>query len=119
MQARVNGFIPLQPEAAAILAERGVVEQDGNFFWNSDQRLKAASMIKFTPEQLKAIFNTIRCRVKLIGAENSASPSKHIDAEMLSWVPQMEVIIMAGSHHLHLEEQAEQVAIEAQKFLAP
>ena len=119
VQARINGFIPLQPEAAAILAERGVVEQDGNFFWNSDQRLKAASMIKFTPEQLKAIFNTIRCRVKLIGAENSASPSKHIDAEMLSWVPQMEVIMIAGSHHLHLEEQAEQVAIEAQKFLAP
>ena len=119
VQARINGFVPLQPEAAATLAERGVVERDGNFFWANDQRLKAASMMKFTPEQLKGVFTSIRCRVKLIRAENSALSSKHIDPDMLSWVPQMEVIFITGSHHLHLEEQAEQVAAEAQKFLTP
>ena len=119
VQARINGFVPLQPEAAATLAERGVVEQDGTFFWANDQRLKAASMMKFTPEQLKGIFTSIRCRVKLIRAEKSALSSKHIDPDMLSWVPQMEAIFITGSHHLHLEEQAEQVAGEAQKFLAP
>jgi pimeloyl-ACP methyl ester carboxylesterase len=96
-----------------------VEERDGNFFWANDQRLKAASMMKFTPEQLKGVFTSIRCRVKLIRAENSALSSKHIDPDMLSWVPQMEVIFITGSHHLHLEEQAEQVAAEAQKFLTP
>ena len=119
VQARINGFVPLQPEAAATLAERGVVEQDGTFFWANDQRLKAASMMKFTPEQLKGIFTSIRCRVKLIRAEKSALSAKHIDPDMLSWVPQMEVIFITGSHHLHLEQPAEQVAAEAQKFLAP
>ena len=119
VQARVDGFLPLKPQAAAILAERGIVEQDGSFFWGNDQRLKAASMVKFTPEQLKSFCNAITCPVKLIRAEKTEVPAGYLEPEMLSWIPQMQVITLPGSHHLHLEDQAEQVAQEAQSLLVP
>ena len=116
VQARVEGFIPLQPEAAAVLAERGVKEQDGGFYWANDQRLKAASMVKFTSDQLKGFCDAIACPVKLIKAEDSMLSANHLEPEMLTWIPQMQVISMPGSHHLHLEDQAEKVALEAQDF---
>jgi hypothetical protein len=36
---------------------------------------------------------------------------------MLPWIPQMQVLKMQGSHHLHLEDQAEEVAKAVQTFL--
>ena len=116
VQARVDGFIPLKLEAASLLAERGVREQEGSFFWANDQRLKAASMVKFTADQLKGFCYAIACPVKLIKAEDSVLSADHLEPDMLTWIPQMQVISLPGSHHLHLEEQAEQVALEAQNF---
>ena len=39
-----------------------------------------------------------------------------IQPQLHPWVPHIQVVSMAGSHHLHLEAQAEQVAKKAQRF---
>jgi pimeloyl-ACP methyl ester carboxylesterase len=117
IQARVNGFVPLQLEAATILANRGVAESPRGFYWASDQRLKAASYVKFSQDNLESFFTAILARVLLIQAENSAfSPDKQ-QSELFGWIPQMEITKMPGSHHLHLEDQAEMVAEKVQHFL--
>jgi len=110
VQARVNGFVPLQLEAATILAERGVIESEGLFYWRNDQRLKAASMVKFGVDQLKSFLSAIIAPTVLIQAENSAFSPDKAQAEALTWVPQMQIKKLAGSHHLHLEEGAAEVA---------
>lgn len=115
--ARVNGFVKLEHDAAAILAERGVIESEGLFYWRNDQRLKAASMIKLSKDHLESFLTAIRARVMMIQAEGSAfSPDKH-HAEAFDWLPHMEIVKMPGSHHLHLEEGAEAVAEKVQAFL--
>lgn len=117
VQARTSGILTLEPEAAAILAARGVVESERGFCWNNDQRLKAASHIKFGKAQLESFFTAVTARTLLIAAENSLfSPAKE-QAFMLPWIPQMQVLKMQGSHHLHLEGQAEEVAKAVQAFL--
>ena len=116
VQARINGFVPLQPEAAAILAERGVVESEGKFYWHNDQRLKAASTIKFSKEQYQSFLTSISSPMLLIQAENSLFSEYHGQPEVMEWVPHLEVVSMQGSHHLHLEDQAQQVAEKAQQF---
>ena len=117
VQARTSGILPLEPEAAAILAARGVVETDRGFCWNNDQRLKAASHVKFGKAQLESFFTAVTARTLLIAAEGSLfSPAKE-QAFMLPWIPQMQVLKMQGSHHLHLEGQAEEVAKAVQAFL--
>jgi pimeloyl-ACP methyl ester carboxylesterase len=66
---------------------------------------------------LESFFTAVRARTLLIAAENSRfSPAKE-QAFMLPWIPQMQVLKMQGSHHLHLEDQAEEVAKAVQTFL--
>ena len=59
IQARVKGFVPLQQEAAALLAKRGVSEGSRGFYWANDQRLKAASFVKFSKDYLEGFFTSI------------------------------------------------------------
>ncbi len=53
----------------------------------------------------------------LIQAENSAFSPDRQQSELFGWIPQMEITKMPGSHHLHLEDQAEAVAEKVQSFL--
>ena len=115
VKARVNGFVPLQKQAATILAERGVVEVDGKFSWRNDQRLKSSSMLTFTNEQCESFFTAIKCPIMLIQAESGLLQGP-IQPQLKEWVPHIEVLSMAGSHHLHLEDQAQQVAEKTQQL---
>ena len=115
VKARVNGFVPLQKQAATILAERGVVEVDGKFSWRNDQRLKSSSMLTFTKEQCESFFTAIKCPIMLIQAESGLLQGP-IQPQLKQWAPHIEVLSMAGSHHLHLEDQAQQVAEKTQQL---
>ena len=116
VQARVKGFVPLEHEAASILAERGVVEADGLFYWRNDQRLKAASMIKLSADNIKAFLTAIRAPVILVQAQNSAYKPDDTQTAGFKLIPHMQIVQIVGSHHLHMEEQAEQVAKEIQSL---
>ena len=67
-QTRVNGFVPFQLDAATILANRGVAESPKGFYWASDQRLKAATYVTFSQDNLESFFIAILARVLLIQA---------------------------------------------------
>jgi pimeloyl-ACP methyl ester carboxylesterase len=118
VQARVNGFVSLQPEAATTLAERGVIESEGKFYWHNDQRLKATSMVTFTKEQCQSFFTSITSPIMLIQAESGLLSGQPIQPQLKEWVPHIEVVSMRGSHHLHLEDCSQQVAEKAQQFFS-
>jgi pimeloyl-ACP methyl ester carboxylesterase len=115
VMARINGFIPLQESAANLLAERGVREESRGFFWHNDQRLKAASEFKMTREHLRDFHSAISAQVMLIMAEDSPFKGSQ-DDESFSWVSSLQLLSMPGSHHLHMEDQAQQVAENVQRF---
>lgn len=117
VRARINGFVPLEQEAAATLAERGVVETEQGFYWRNDQRLKAASHLKLSQDHLQSFFTAINAQVMLIQAENRHFKPDTRQTEVFGWIPQMQIHKIAGSHHLHLEEAAEAVAEKVQGFL--
>ena len=114
---RVNGFVPFQLDAATILANRGVAESPKGFYWAIDRRLKAASYVTFSQDNLESFFIAILARVLLIQAENSAFSADRQQNELVGWIPQMEITKKSGSHHLYLEDQAEAVAEKVQSFL--
>ena len=79
--------------------------------------MKATNHIRFSEDQLRGFFESIISNVLLIRAENSAIKATDIKDAIFEWVPQMRIEKMNGSHHLHLEEQAEDVARVIQPFL--
>ena len=91
-------------------------ESPKGFYWASDQRLKAATYVMFSQDNLESFFITILARVLLIQAENSAFSADRQQNELVGWIPQMEITKKSGSHHLHLEDQAEAVAEKFRAF---
>lgn len=95
----------LTEDAARALVERGVEVVDGGVVWSSDPRLTLASPQRYSEAQVLAMLAGIRAPTLLMLAEPATSYLP--DAMMASRAAQVsdiEVVRLAGSHHLHLEE---------------
>jgi pimeloyl-ACP methyl ester carboxylesterase len=91
--------------AARALVERGVQAVDGGVIWSSDPRLTLASPQRYSEAQVLAMLAGIRAPTLLMLAEPATSYLP--DAMMVSRAAQVadiEVVRLAGSHHLHLEQ---------------
>jgi pimeloyl-ACP methyl ester carboxylesterase len=100
-RAMASGF---SHEVARALVERGVREVEGGYVWSSDPRLTLTSAQRYSEAQVLAMLSGIRAPTLLILAEPATS---YLPDEMMSTraaqVDGIEVVHVAGHHHLHLE----------------
>jgi pimeloyl-ACP methyl ester carboxylesterase len=114
--AREKGMFPLSYEAAKALTERGIKTVAGGFSWSTDQRLLAPSAVKFLPEQMAAFIAQITAPINLImGQEGMPKLYPHYKM-YLEKFPQVRVQILSGNHHLHMEQEADAVALLLNTF---
>jgi pimeloyl-ACP methyl ester carboxylesterase len=108
----------LSREAARILVERGVKPVGGGLTWSTDPRLTLASPVRYTEEQILAVLRGVRAPTGLILAqpEQPYMPRAFIDGR-IAVVDGIEVVRLAGTHHLHMEN-APAVAAELLRFRA-
>ena len=100
-----------------IIAKNDAIQAGYNDAIFTNNSGKAASFVKFSKDYLEGFFTSILARVLLIQAENSAlSPGRQQNA-LSEWIRHMDIQKVSGSHHLHLEGEAEDVARLIQKFL--
>ena len=94
----------LSREAAKPIVERGVDAVDGGFVWSRDPKLTLASLQRYTEAQILAMLRGIRARTLLILAEPATSYlHDSMIVPRIECVDEIEVIRLAGNHHLHLE----------------
>jgi pimeloyl-ACP methyl ester carboxylesterase len=112
VRSRVSG---MRAETALPIVERGLQQIDDGWYWRADPRLHLASAVKLSPEQVQVMIEAVaRHRAKLWIAEHG----------MLPWLQKFGPIddlpiaknVMSGSHHFHMEEQAEMLAAEIMEF---
>jgi pimeloyl-ACP methyl ester carboxylesterase len=116
-RARAQGMFPLSQMAANALTLRGVKAVAGGYQWSTDQRLLAPSAIKLSREHMQAFVARIQAPIKLIlGEEGVPRIFPHYRDE-LPMFSQLELVVLPGGHHLHMEAQAEQVAAAINSFL--
>ena len=108
----------LSRAAARMLVERGVRPVEGGLTWSTDPRLMLASPVRYTEEQILVVLRGIRAPTGLILAEPEQPymPRTAMDRR-IAQVAAPEVVRMAGTHHLHLEDAAP-VAAELLGFRA-
>ncbi len=72
--------------------------------WSSDPQLTVPSPTRLTEEQLAAVLPAIKAPTFLLLAEPNAPylPHEMVDAR-IALLPDIEVVRMPGTHHLHLE----------------
>ena len=117
IRARMNGNVVRVGEAAArLLVERGVCrvrtgDGAGGWEWSSDPRLTLPTMVRMTGEQVRALVAGIECRTRVIYADPPQPylPEPRRSAHV-ALLPRGELVVLPGSHHLHMEWPAEVAA---------
>jgi len=118
VKARLGGHFKLSLKAATALSERGIKAVPEGFSWSSDSRLMAASAFKLTAGHAKAFVSKITAPALLVLAMDSDSKIHPYMGEVLKIYPDVVVEEMPGTHHLHLEVEAKQVAEVLNRHIA-
>ncbi len=105
-QARMRAN-DLSEAAARLLVERGLVPVDGGYAWSSDPRLTLPTMIRTTEAQVDDLVRGIAMPTLVVYADPAQpylpDPLRRRRAALL---PRGDVVVLPGSHHLHMEAPA-------------
>lgn len=90
---------------ARLLVERGVRLSEGGYVWSSDQRLTLPTPQRLDEAQVSALVAGIACRTRVIYAA-PAQPyfPEPLRSQRAGLLPQGDLIVLPGSHHLHMED---------------
>jgi pimeloyl-ACP methyl ester carboxylesterase len=108
--ARERGMFPLSHEAAKALTERGLKRVDNSYQWSTDQRLMVPSAVKFLPDQMRAFINRIKCPISLVLGRQGIPELFPDFVDTVKKYPQINLSILSGGHHLHMEHEVVKVA---------
>lgn len=106
----------LSESTARLLVERGMNAVPGGWSWSTDPRLTLSSPLRYTEAQILNLLRGIAAPTLCVLAEPATSylPSAMMQARA-NCIPQIEVVHLAGNHHLHME-RADAVAAEIRAF---
>ena len=97
----------LSEPSARLLVERGVVAVEGGFVWSSDPRLTLPTMQRMTEAQVRQLIAGIECPARVVFAD---PPQPYLPeplrSERAALLPQGDLVVLPGSHHLHMETPA-------------
>lgn len=112
---RLRGDSPLSPQSAPYIVARGIEAVEGGYRWRSDEKLKIASEIKLTADILGEFVRAINCpALLLLSNQNRLSRFSGMEQRLA----QLDIQVIPGSHHFHMEETAPQVARSLNRFFA-
>lgn len=111
VSARVlGGASGISRDAAACLAERGLMPEQGGWTWRTDPQLMLPSPMRLTAEHAVAFAEAITSPTCLILASKGIMARRELLLERINSFEHIQTHCLEGGHHLHLEEAAPAVA---------
>jgi pimeloyl-ACP methyl ester carboxylesterase len=115
---RAAGFSKVTEAAAERLARRSLrALPSGGFQWHADQRLKAQSELRLTPEHVRAFARRVTAPVLLLFAEQSPFVGRELYREIPQLFANIEIDRLPGGHHFHLEGTERAIAERIRRFI--
>ena len=116
VQVRVlSGFGKISAQAAKIIVSRGLKEENGHWLWRSDRRLMGPTAMRMTMAQSQQLVDAVKVPALLVVAKGGMlDKAVELYADSLGHIA---IHTLQGEHHLHLEEQAGDVAQVIQPHL--
>lgn len=103
----------LSEPVARLLVERGVApvrsdDRQGGFVWRSDPRLTLATAMRMSEAQMRSLIAAIESPTCMVWAD-PAQPymPDELRRERATLLPRGEMHVLAGTHHLHMEQPRE------------
>ena len=113
---RMNGkFGKLSETAAKTLLQRGLQPVEGGFRWRNDPRIALPALMEPSEAAIHAMIRNIQAPTCLVLGDRGLF-GRGEKADRLRSFAELEVHTLPGSHHLHLEEEAPQVAALTESF---
>lgn len=112
VRARMGGFGGLDRACSRLLCERGLEPVDGGLTWRTDARLRVASSLRLTEEQVEGFLRAVQAPALLIVGEQGMGGSGMFD-HRLPWIERLRVERLPGRHHLHMEDASTVAAVIA------
>lgn len=108
----------ISPGLIKPLVERALTKVDKGYTWRADSRLRIPSAIRMSEQQITQLIPNIEASTLLIEAENGLLSQKnaHHIQQRKTLVKSLELHVLAGGHHLHLE-YPEKIANILSEFL--
>lgn len=101
--ARMNSRWPVSQEAARLLLARGMKQTPAGWAWRHDPALTLPSVVRLCEAQIAAFVRRLSMPVRLVMAEQGIGMARV--EPWLGLMPDLELKILAGGHHLHMEEK--------------
>ncbi len=118
ISARERGMFPLGREAARAITERGTKAVGDGVCWTFDPRLLAPSPLRLSCEQVDAFVGHISVPNLLLLADQGLPKLYPNYLKELSRFKQIDMHLLEGGHHLHMEEQVSLVGEKLMQFFA-
>lgn len=103
VRARMTGFGGLDEQCARLLCERGLEAVKGGWTWRSDPRLRLASSLRLTEEQVEGFLRAVQAPALLVLGSEGLGGNGMFDHRR-AWMPDLQVEQLPGRHHLHMEK---------------
>jgi pimeloyl-ACP methyl ester carboxylesterase len=110
------GRFAIGDAAATLICKRGTRQAADGLYWRHDERLKLPGTHYYSEQQAETVLRAITCPTLLISAEQGAFVGWDGLARRKACVSDLRHVILAGGHHLHME-QAALVAAEIHRHL--
>jgi len=107
---RMGGIGKVNKDAAKLLVDRGIEEVEGGFSWTSDPALLAPSLVRFSEDQIKVIFQGIECPVCLVCGDEGYFSSYKMLKGRLDYIKNQENYHVSGGHHFHMDGNVSKTA---------
>jgi pimeloyl-ACP methyl ester carboxylesterase len=117
IKARARGMFPLGQEAAKAITLRGIKPNAEGVSWSTDPRLLAPSAVKLSAAQIEAFVVKINAPIKLILGSDGLLKLYSNYLQEVSKFPQVDLDVLSGGHHLHMEQEVYLVAELLNKFV--
>lgn len=114
---RMLGVGKISKPAATLLVERGLRSVEGGYSWTSDPKLMEPSLVRFSEEQVKAVYQGIECPVQLICGEQGYFSAYESLEKRLSYIHNLDKYLVQGGHHFHMDGDVKQTARLMNEFL--
>lgn len=98
----------MTPGAARLIVERNLRPIEGGHAWRSDPRLTLPSHLRLAEATVQSILRAIEAPVLVIAADPApAYFTPEVRAARLACLADGQATVIAGGHHLHMEQPAE------------
>lgn len=108
----------LRREAAELIVQRNLRACENGFTWTTDPRLRGASAVKLTAQQLEAVLSAVHMPTLLLVADwgPDLAPEQRFGLA-LERIPRLVLEQVSGGHHFHMEDGVAKLGDRIQRFL--